>query len=312
MGVTFQALERLQEMNLLPPHAHVLDIGSSNLYSATPAGLRQFLSSYGSTEREDTDEFVARLAAGSKYGPDGVANESFLGELLERAGLRYISFDVASGYNTQVFDLNRNALEEGQRGAFDTVINFGTTEHVLNQLNAFRVIHDATKPGGHMVHSLPCVGYVDHGFFAYTPRMFFDLASCNGYELIRFEYQGPTKGKELLPIVRDYRPYFPRLSATIDKAHNTDLASFVAPDIGAFVVFRKKKDAGFNIPMELSTSVGQVTLADPNAAPGAAAAMSTKQLYRFAFGFLRAAIWRTPNAVARKAGRGLKRLFRRT
>lgn len=311
MGVTFQALKRLQEMNLLSPHARILDIGSSNLYSATPYELRQFLSRYGSTERDDTDEFIERLAAGSKFGPDGVANESFLGELLERAGLHYISFDVASGYRTQIFDLNRNALEEGQRGAFDTVINFGTTEHVLNQLNAFRVIHDATKPGGHMVHSLPCVGYVDHGFFTYTPRMFFDLASCNDYELICFEYQGPSQGKELFPIVRNYRPYFPRLSATIDKAQNTDLASFVAPDIGAFVVFRKKKDARFNIPMELSTSVGQVTLSDPGAVPGAAAAMSTKQLYRFAFGFFRAAIWRTPNAVARKLGRGLKRLFLR-
>lgn len=309
MGVSLQALERLQEMNLLFPRASILDIGSSNLYSATSDGLRRFLSRYASMVRDDTDEFIARLVAGSKYGPDGVANESFLGELLERAGLQYLSFDIASGYNTQIFDLNRNTLDEGQRGAFDTVINFGTTEHVLNQLNAFRVIHDATKPEGHMVHSLPCVGYVDHGFFTYTPRLFFDIAGCNDYELICFEYQGPSRGKELFPIVRDYRSYFPRLSATIDAAQNTDLASFVTPDIAAFVVFRKKKDAKFNIPMELSTSVGAITLADPGAVPGAAAAMSTKQLYRFAFGFLRAALWRTPKAVARKAGRGLKRLF---
>lgn len=274
--------------------------------------MRQFLSHYDATERGGTDEFIERLAAGSKFGPDGVANESFIGELLERAGLHYLSFDVASGYNTQIFDLNRNALDERQRGAFDTVINFGTTEHVLNQLNAFRVIHDATRPGGHMVHSLPCVGYVDHGFYAYTPRMFFDLAGHNDYDLICFEYQGPSKGKELFPIIRDYRQFFPRLSTTIDAARNTDIASFVAADIGAFVVFRKKKDAKFNIPMELSTSVGQITLGDPDDVPGAAPAMSTRQLYRFAYGFLRAALSRTPKAVARKLGLGLKHLFQRT
>jgi SAM-dependent methyltransferase len=312
MGVTFEALERLRELNLLSPRARILDIGSSNLYSATAAELRQFLSRYDSTERDDTDEFIERLAAGSKYGPDGVANESFLGELLERAGLQYLSFDVATGYKTQIFDLNRNVIAEQQRGAFDTVINFGTTEHVLNQLNAFRVIHDATKPGGHMVHSLPCVGYIDHGFYAYTPRIFFDLAGHNDYDVVCFEYQGPRKGKELLPIIRDYRRFFPRLSTTIDAAQDTDIASFVTPDIGAFVVFRKKKDAKFNIPMELSTSVGQITLTDPDAVPDAAPAMSTKQLYRFAFGFLRAALSRTPKAVARKLDLGLKQLFRKT
>jgi hypothetical protein len=29
-------------------------------------------------------------------------------------------------------------------------MNCGTTEHVLNQLNAFRLIHDATAVGGLM------------------------------------------------------------------------------------------------------------------------------------------------------------------
>ena len=65
MGVSFQHLERLQEMNLLPPGASILDIGSSNLYSATPDGLRRFLSRY-SIESDYTDVFIARLADGSK------------------------------------------------------------------------------------------------------------------------------------------------------------------------------------------------------------------------------------------------------
>jgi len=309
MGISLHALERLQAMELLPAGGSVLDIGSSNLYSATPDGLRHFLSQYNPVAAGD-HEFIERLAKGSKYGPDGVANESFVGELLERAGLRYLSFDIADGYKTQIFDLNRDVLEEKLHGAFDTVINSGTTEHVLNQLNAFRVIHDAVKRDGHMVHVLPCVGYVDHGFFAYTPRLFFDIAGYNDYELVCFDYQGPNQGKDLYSIVRDYRPNFPRLSATLDAA-DTALTSFRAPDIAAFVVFRKKRDARFCTPMEMSTSVGQVTLTDPNIVPGAAAGISTKQLYRFAFGFFRAAVQRTPRAVVRKVHRALDRLFGR-
>ena len=307
MGVSFQALERLQEMNLLFPRASILDIGSSNLYSATSDGLRRFLSLYGSIERDDTDEFIERLAAGSKYGPDGVANESFVGELLERAGLRYLSFDIADGYKTQIFDLNHGILAEQLRGTFDTVINSGTTEHVLNQLNAFRVIHDAVKCDGHMIHVLPCVGYVDHGFFTYTPRVFFDIAGYNDYELVSFEYQGPNQGKDLFSIVRDYSRYFPSLSATLDLPPSSALAHFRAPDIAAFVVFRKKRDARFCTPMEISTSVGQVALTDPNAAPGTEAEISTKQLYRSAFGFFRAAVRRTLRAIIRKVYRALNR-----
>lgn len=309
MGISLHALERFQAMKLLPAGASVLDIGSSNLYSATPDGLRHFLSQYGSVAAGD-HEFIERLAKGSKYGPDGVANESFVGELLERAGLRYLSFDIADGYKTQIFDLNRDVLAETLHGAFDTVINSGTTEHVLNQLNAFRVIHDAVKRDGHMVHVLPCVGYVDHGFFAYTPRVFLDIAGYNNYELVFFEYQGPNQGKDLYSIVRDYRPYFPCLSTTLDAA-TTALATFRAPDVAAIVVFRKKRDARFCTPMEISTSVGQVTLTDPNVVPGAVAAISTKQLYRVAFGFFRAAVRRTPRAIVRKIYGALDRLFGR-
>jgi SAM-dependent methyltransferase len=307
MGISLDALERLQAMMLLPTGASVLDIGSSNLYSATPDGLRHFLSQYDSVEAGD-HEFIERLAKGSKYGPDGVANESFVGELLERAGLRYLSFDIADGYKTQIFDLNRDVLEERLHGAFDIVINSGTTEHVLHQLNAFRVIHDAVKRDGHMVHVLPCVGFVDHGYFAYTPRVFFDIASYNDYELVCFEYQGPNEGKDLYSIVRDYRSYFPCLSATLDAA-TTALAKFRAPDVAAIVVFRKKRGARFCTPMEISTSVGQVTLTDPNVVPGAVAAISTKQLYRVAFGFFRAAVRRTPRAIVRKIYGALDRLF---
>jgi hypothetical protein len=52
---------------------------------------------------------------------------------------------------------------------------------VLNQLKAFRVIHDAVKSDGYIVVILPSVGYVD---YAYTPRVFFDIAGYNDYELV--------------------------------------------------------------------------------------------------------------------------------
>jgi hypothetical protein len=57
------------------------------------------------------------------------------------------------------------------RDAFDLVINAGTTEHVSNQENAFRVIHDLTKRGGMMNHEVPAGGMIDHGFFSYQAEV---------------------------------------------------------------------------------------------------------------------------------------------
>ena len=51
------------------------------------------------------------------------------------------------------------------------------TEHVLNQYNSFKVIHEETRPGGCMRHQLPASGFPDYATssipgtcFSITPR----------------------------------------------------------------------------------------------------------------------------------------------
>ena len=50
------------------------------------------------------------------------------------------------------------------------VVNAGTTEHVVNQDNAFRVMHDLTKVGGVMMHEVPAGGMLTHGVVGYNPQ----------------------------------------------------------------------------------------------------------------------------------------------
>jgi hypothetical protein len=78
-----------------------------------------------------------------------------------------------------VLDLNYDEVPAENRGRYDLVTNFGTTEHVVNQLNAFKIIHDLTAPGGVMIHELPAQGQIDHGFFAYNPKFFHKLELSN-------------------------------------------------------------------------------------------------------------------------------------
>lgn len=255
MGITFDKIDDLRLRGLLKSGCKVLDIGSSNLYSADPDCLRAFLAHYG----VDADEaFIDRIAMGSTYGPNGGTNESFIGELLEQAGMTYLAFDIANGYRTQIFDLNTEAMPRNLAGSFDVVLNFGTTEHVINQLNAFRVIHDAVKVGGYIVHELPTSGYGDHGYFCYTPRFFFDLAGHNEYEVIEFAYHGPSPGHDINDIIRDYQSYFPALSNGLKTTE-------IKPDnIASYLILRKMKDAPLRLPSETSTSVHVKQAEQPN------------------------------------------------
>ena len=245
MGITLSGLQNLRDLGVFPTRGKILDIGSSNLYQADASGLETFAKSFG---RSLDAQLAQRLAAGSAYG--GVTkNESFVGELLEHIGLDYLSFDIANGYHTQKFDLNVEHLPSKLRSTFDVVLNYGTTEHIFDQLNSFRVIHDAVKVGGHIVHQLPAAGHIRHGYFCYTPRFFFDLAGHNEYEIVHFSYNGPIPGPDIHQIVRDYAAYFPALTK------NDNALSRSIEDLSLDIVLKKIRDLPLRLPVETSTSV---------------------------------------------------------
>ncbi len=69
-------------------------------------------------------------------------------------------------------------------GKYDFVTNHGTSEHLLNQQNFFKVVHELTKPGGLMLHAVPFTAHIEHGFFNYQPNFFEALARYNSYKLL--------------------------------------------------------------------------------------------------------------------------------
>lgn len=124
IGITLASLRRF---GAIPNTSSVLDIGSSDLYGADIDSLNSFAAGFGC--RLDPS-FAGRIAAGSVCRAGITKNESFVGELLEQVGLRYLAFDVANGYRTQFFDLNSESLADDLRESFDTVINFDGDQHV--------------------------------------------------------------------------------------------------------------------------------------------------------------------------------------
>jgi hypothetical protein len=154
------------------PGAAVLDIGTSELFcSEDPASLNRFLAHFGAEPYAD-DEL------------ERMANRAFAAELFQRAGIAYQAIDITPYPHTLRLDLNSDSLPFLKRGRYALVTNCGTTEHVLNQYNAFKLIHDATAIGGLMYHGVPMSGEFYHGFISYNPKFFISLAEANGYEVV--------------------------------------------------------------------------------------------------------------------------------
>ena len=92
----------------------------------------------------------------------------------------YRDIDLGSRNPANRIDLNYATDLESR---YDVVINNGTSEHIFNQANVFKFIHDHTKVGGFMIHYTTGMGWVDHGFYNVQPRFFLDLAKYNGYKV---------------------------------------------------------------------------------------------------------------------------------
>jgi hypothetical protein len=99
-------------------------------------------------------------------------------------GFDYAAIDYDGHRDSTAIDLNRDRVPDHMRGAFDLVVNAGTTEHIANQDNAFRVIHDLCGKGGVMHHEVPAGGLMEHGLINYNLRFFWNLSAFNVYRIV--------------------------------------------------------------------------------------------------------------------------------
>jgi hypothetical protein len=104
-------------------------------------------------------------------------------ELYTALGFTYHCIDLDSKFNAIPLDLNFDPCPAEHVGKYGFVTNHGTSEHILNQYNVFKVMHDLTKTKGFMLHAVPFTVHLEHGFFNYQPNFFEALARYNSYEV---------------------------------------------------------------------------------------------------------------------------------
>lgn len=231
MGIGLQDVQYLSERGHLSGRApQILDIGSQCLHDATPEAIRALASRHPGPSQA-SDQEIERVAYFSTPRPG--ERTAYLSELLDLTGIGYHSYDIAPALRTTIFDLNTDQVPVEDRGAFDVVLNCGTSEHVINQWNCFKVMHDAVKIGGVIMHQVPSSGYLDHGYFCYHEGLFRDLAKANRYSVEDLWYS--RNGQ--------------RLNERPETAGGAPL-----PNTNLNVVLRKTVDRPFVVALELATA----------------------------------------------------------
>lgn len=69
-------------------------------------------------------------------------------------------------------------------GRFDAVFEAGTIQHVFHLPQVLANIHALLKTGGRAIHGMATSSnHVDHGFYMYSPTLFHDFYSANGWRV---------------------------------------------------------------------------------------------------------------------------------
>lgn len=237
-------LARLRAKGLIRPGMSVVEIGAQQLadsFLGAMASVDGLGHVFGATQpwrvplrppAEITHGGAERLGAGAP-----LARDFWLW-----LGCSYASIDIDGSPGSIPLDLNFDQISEEMRGRFALVTNFGTTEHVANQLNAFKIIHDLAGVGGIMIHELPAQGYFNHGFFNYNPKFFWLLARSNAYDWIEMEYDHTDEPGGL-----------PENILQSIRQPSDRIKSYRASDAGIRVALKKVYDIPFVPPINVQT-----------------------------------------------------------
>jgi hypothetical protein len=262
MGVSRKDLEllvRLADNGHIRPRGRIIEIGAqqlSNTFLRSEDLLRKLEAVLGVAHPYALPApGPVRLGAGQYELQDSAA--PFARPFWESLGFDYAAIDVDGSSGSIALDLNFDEVPLSLKGKYDLVTNLGTTEHICNQLNAFKIVHDLAAPNAVMVHHLPAGGALNHGIINYNPKFFWLLARSNGYKWLYLNYEG---SESTYPIpennLEDTKFYEPVAALALRERQVSDYSIQVA--------LRKEVDVPFVPPIDVDTGAqtSDVVLSD--------------------------------------------------
>jgi len=156
MGLTFHEYKFLEEISKKGNFGSILTLGKQEMILTKEDKKRLNL-----IEKDySNDEYIDKLLIDKfkAVSVKSIDNSSFEGA------------DI-------IHDMNKPFSNFKQK--FDTIIDFGTSEHIFNVAQNFKNISELCKVNGIIIHSLPANNNCGHGFWQFSPELFFSLYSEN-------------------------------------------------------------------------------------------------------------------------------------
>ena len=249
-NVAIELLIKLRTAGYLKPGGAVIEIGAQQLsksllleldrvvYLGRLLGIDQPLPFAPPQSQLESDQDWEILTA------------PFARDLWHWLGFQYAAIDIDDSPDSIPLDLNFDAVPTEAKNKYALVTNFGTTEHVPNQLNAFKIIHDVTALNGLMIHEVPAQGMFNHGIVNYNFKFFWQLARSNGYKFIHADFI-PARNPSTFP--DNIEEFLTANTLTSTR----QLRDYRATDAGLLVVIQKTLDIAYVPPIDVNT--GAVT-----------------------------------------------------
>jgi hypothetical protein len=249
MGIGRAATElliKLRTAGYLGPQSAVIEVGAQQLagsFFSEPERITLLGEVFG----VDRPSPFVRPSSELSDNPDwDILTAPFARELWHWLGFEYAAVDIDGSPDSIPLDLNYDSVPVAARNKYNLVTNFGTTEHVPNQLNAFKIIHELTAPNGIMVHEVPAQGMFNHGMINYNFKFFWLLMRSNGYKFIHADFTAAEAYAGFPDNVVEYLN-----ASTLGPSQR--LPDYKAVDAGWLLVMQKPFDIDFVPPIDVNT-----------------------------------------------------------
>lgn len=165
----------LAEAAVRPFAGSVLQLGRQDIYFGSK-GLKKWAAEQG--VRLDTTAPMQPNRRGVEVGD--IDDVSFFRLL----GFQRVSSLDYSGHEEADYILDLNLpVPEDLHGKFDVIFDGGTIEHCFNTFQVMQNIFSMLRTGGRTIHASPSSNHVDHGFYMFSPTLFWDYYQTNRWQV---------------------------------------------------------------------------------------------------------------------------------
>jgi len=171
--------EKIKDASLF--EGEVLTLGQQAIYATLPEIYRIFeKNNLKSKSLPDDFDIKNKIPQWRNTPYDRFTNAQSLFKLF---GANEVHVADVSPYENPDFliDLNYEIDDSKLLGRFDTIVDIGTLEHIFDINSALSNIVRLLKVGGKIITVVPASNAIDHGFYSFSPTLFYDYFGDNGF-----------------------------------------------------------------------------------------------------------------------------------